>query len=147
MVQATPLCHVFPNAATPNLSFVFVMFLALYYPSADSCFVVFLLGYALGTLSGVPPGLSSLINLSAFFLIRGSSQVVQFESVTSQIFLVFALSFLTNLFLFKTTHVASSGSLGFALTNIFTNSLAVTMLCVPLFVFYNKKLYTRGDNL
>ncbi len=139
LIQAIPLSCVFPYVATLNLSFVFVIFLALFYPSAGSCFVVFLLGYVLDTLSGVPAGLSSLINLASFFLIRASSRVVQFEGVASQAFLVFALSFLANLFLLKTTKIVSSGSLGSTLTSIFTNSFSVMILCVPLFVLYNRK--------
>ena len=139
LIQAIPLCCAFPCVATLNLSFVFVIFLALFYPSAGSCFVVFLLGYVLDTLSGVPAGLSSLINLASFFLIRAFSRVVQFESVASQTFLVFALSFLASLFLVKTTKTVSPGSLGLILTSIFTNSFLVMVLCVPLFVLYNRK--------
>jgi hypothetical protein len=33
----------------------------------------------------------------------------------------------------------SSGSLGSTLTSIFTNSFSVMILCVPLFVLYNRK--------
>jgi len=139
LIQATPLIRVFPGVATLNLSFVFVIFLALFYPSAGSCFVVFLLGYVLDTLSGVPAGLSSLINLASFFLIRVSIQVVQFEGAASQALLVFALSFLANLFLLKTTKTVSSDSLGSTLTSIFANSFSVMILCVPFFVFYNRK--------
>ena len=139
LIQTVPLNYVFACVATLNVSFVFVIFLALYYPSAGSCFVVFLLGYVLDTLSGVPAGLSSLINLASFFLVRASSQVVQFEGVASQAFLVFALSFLANLFLLKTTKIVSSDSLGSTLTSIFTNSFLVMILCVPLFVLYNRK--------
>ena len=147
LIQAMPLLHVFPCAATPNLSFVFVIFLALYYPSAGSCFVVFLLGYVLETLSGMPAGLGSLVNLASFFLIRASSRVVQFEGVASRVFLVFALSFVANLFLLKTTQIVSSGSFGSALINVFTNSLSVTVLCVPLFVFCINAVCTRRDSI
>jgi len=139
LIQAIPLRCVFPYVATLNLSFVFVIFLALYYPSAGSCFIVFLLGYVLDTLSGVPAGLSSLINLASFFLVRASIRVVQFEGVASQALLIFALSFLANVFLLKTTKIVSSGSLGSTLTSIFTNSFSVMILCVPLFVLYNRK--------
>jgi len=102
-------------------------------------FIVFLLGYVLDTLSGVPAGLSSLINLASFFLVRASIRVVQFEGVASQALLIFALSFLANVFLLKTTKIVSSGSLGSTLTSIFTNSFSVMILCVPLFVLYNRK--------
>jgi len=145
LIQAIPLRCVFSYVATPNLSFVFVIFLALFYPSSGTCFVVFLLGYVLDTLSGAPAGLSSLINLASFFLIRASSRVVQFESVASQTFLVFALSFLANLFLLKPTKIVSSGSFGLILTSIFTNSFLVMLLCVPLFVLYNRNVQRRGD--
>ena len=139
LIQATPLIRVFPGVATLNLSFVFVVLLALYYPSAGSCFVVFLLGYVLETLSGAPAGLCSLINLASFFLIRVSSQVVQFEGVASQAFLVFALSFLANLFLLKTTKLVSSGSFASTIASVFASSFFVTVLCVPFFVLCNRK--------
>lgn len=146
LIQTIPLSRLFPGEATPNLSFVLVVFLALYYPSASSCMVVFLLGYVLDTLSGVPAGLGVLLNLACFFLIRAFSQVVQFESVASQVWLVFVLSFLANLFLLKTARLVSFLSLGFVLTNIFTNSFWSALVSVPLFVFCKKRgVSARGS--
>jgi len=139
LIQTISWNRIFPCVVTLNISFAFVIFLALYHPSASSCFIVFLLGYTLDTLSGVPAGLFSLINLASFFLIRVSSRVMLFESMVSQAFLVFALSFLANFFLLIITKIAFSNSLGSTLTTVLANSFLLMILCMPLFVFYNRK--------
>jgi rod shape-determining protein MreD len=88
-IQTVPWNYIGPRVVHLNLSFIFVIFLALYYPSVGSWFLAFLLGYALDTLSGAPAGLLPLINLIAFSFIRVARRIILFESLPSQTILIF----------------------------------------------------------
>ena len=143
--QSIPWNYIVPRMGALNLSFVFVIFLALYCPSIGSLFIAFLLGYVLDALSGVPAGLQSLVNLFSFFLIRAASRVILFESMFSQAVLVFLLSFSADLFLLKTTRIVASNPFGSILMNVLANTLLSVALCIPLFIVYKKRYASAQD--
>lgn len=144
LIQAIPWYYVFPQVIQLNLSFVFVIFLALYRPSPSGWFLAFLLGSLLEALSGVPPGLLPLINLIAFFLIRVARRIVLFESLLSQAILVFALSFSADLSLLITTKLVSAYPYMVILKNLLARSLLLMALSMPLFAIFNKRAYSQG---
>jgi len=143
LIQATPWNYIVPQVVKLNLSFVFVIFLALYLPSPGSWVLAFLLGYLLDALSGVPTGLLPLINLIAFFFIRVTRRIVLFESLLSQASLVFALSFLADLFLLTVTKIVSAYSFSLIFKNLLVNSFLLMALSVPFFALFNKRMYSQ----
>jgi len=139
LVQVVPWHHMVPQAFRPNLSFALVIFLALYRPLISSWFLVFLLGYVLDVLSGVPSGFLPLINLLAFLFVRISCKYIVFESLPSQAALVFVVGFSLDLFLLISTGVALYCPPGLILKGVLTQSLLLAALSVPVFVVLNKK--------
>ena len=144
LVQAIPWNYIFPQVIQLNLSFVLVIFLALYHPSPSGWFIAFLLGYMLEALSGIPPGLLPLANLIAFFLIRVARMFVLFESLLSQAILVFALSFSADLSLLTITKIVFAYPCSLILKNLLANSLLLMALGMPLFAILNKRVYSQG---
>jgi|GEM_PF-2231751 len=137
--QAIPWGYLTPHAGTLNLSLVFVVVLALYRPTMDSWFLVFLVGYALEVLSGMSGGLLPLQYLATFFIIRVLSRVVLFDGVLSQAFLVFFLGFLADLLFLATTHVPPLYPLGVVLQRVLLRDLLLAFLSTPLLASLNKK--------
>ena len=133
------------QAVKLNLSFVLVVFLALYHPSIGSLFLAFLFGYMLGALSCAPAGLMPLFNLTAFFLIRIACKYILFESLASQALLVFTLSLCLETSILATTKILSSCPLGLILKNTLVHSLLLTVLSVPFFAFFNKRVGSLGS--
>jgi len=144
LVQAVPWS---PDIQTVklNLSFVLVVFLALYHPSIGSLLLVFMFGYLLGALSCAPAGLMPLINLTAFFLTRVACKYMLLEGLTSQALLVFTLSLCIEVSLLATTKILSSCPLGLILKNILVHSLLLTALSIPFFAFFNKRVDSLGS--
>ena len=141
-IQAMPLNLLFPTIVTLNLSLAFIIFIALYYTSMGSWLLAFILGYVLETLSGCPSGLLILINLSILFLIRVTNKVISFESLTSQLALVFLLNVLVDCFLLTISKIIINNSLSLIVPRMLANSGITTVLSTPLFIFYNKSRLT-----
>ena len=138
LMQAMPVNVLFPNAVTPNLSLAFMIFVAIYYPSMGSWLLAFCLGYVLETLSGCPAGLLILINLSILLLIRLTNRVMSFESLASQLTLVFFLNVLINFLLLAASQIVINNPLVLIVPGVVISSALATLLIMPLFVFYNK---------
>jgi rod shape-determining protein MreD len=128
-----------------NLSFAFVIFVALYYPSLGSWFLAFMLGYALDTLSGCPAGLMTMLNLGALLFIRLSNRIMMFESIASQATLLFCLTASADFILLVITEVATNNSLGFILPGVLVKSVIITLLSIPFFAIYNKRRLSSED--
>jgi len=139
LIQAMPWHHVVPPVVRPNFSFALVIFLALYRPFISSWFLVFLLGYVLAVLSGVPSGFPPLINLLAFLFVRIACKYIVFESLPPQAALVFVLGFSLDLFLLISTRVAIYCPPGLILKGVLTQSLLLLALSIPFFIVLNKK--------
>ena len=139
LLQAMPWNVLFPKIGTLNLSFAFVIFVALYYPSLGSWLIAFMLGYALDALSGCPAGLMTMLNLGALFFIRTSNSIVLFESLASQTALIFCLTASADFILLVVTGVATNNSLGFLVPPVFMKSVFITLLSIPFFAIYNKR--------
>ena len=129
----------FPEMVTLNLSFAFIIFVALYSPSPGTWFLAFVLGYVLDTLSGCPPGLMSMLNLGALLFIRLSNRILVFENLLSQAALIFGLSAAADVILLVVTEVATNNSLGFVLSGVLVKSGLITLLAIPLFAICNKR--------
>jgi rod shape-determining protein MreD len=139
LLQAMPWNVLFPKIATLNLSFAFVIFVALYGPSLGSWFLAFMLGYALDTLSGCPAGLMTMLNLGALLFIRMSNRIMVFESLASQATLIFCLTASADFILLVVTEVATNNSLGFIVPGVLLKSVLISLLAIPLFAIYNKR--------
>jgi rod shape-determining protein MreD len=135
----------FPKMGIVNLSFAFVIFVALYYPSLGSWFLAFMLGYALDTLSGCPAGLMTMLNLGALLFIRLSNRIMMFESIASQATLLFCLTASADFILLVITEVATNNSLGFILPGVLVKSVIITLLSIPFFAIYNKRRLSSED--
>jgi rod shape-determining protein MreD len=135
----------FPKMGTVNLSFAFVIFVALYYPSLGSWFLAFMLGYALDTLSGCPAGLMTMLNLGALLFIRLSNRIMLFDSIASQATLLFCLTASADFILLVITEVATNNSLGFILPGVLVKSVFITLLSIPFFAIYNKRRFSPED--
>ena len=138
LIQTMPVNFFFPNAATPNLSLAFMIFVAIYYPSMGSWLLAFLLGYVLETFSGCPAGLLRLINLSILLLIRLTNRVMSFASLASQLTLVFLLNVLIEFLLLTVSQIVIKNPPGLIVPSVLVNSTLTTLLIMPLFAFYNK---------
>ena len=144
-LQAMPWNVLFPKIGTLNLSFAFVIFVALYCPSLGSWFLAFMLGYTLDTLSGCPAGLMTMLNLGALLFIRMSNRIMLFESLASQATLIFCLTASADFILLVVTEVAANNSLGFILPGVLLKSVFITLLSIPLFAIYNKRRLSSED--
>jgi len=144
IIQTLPWNYLVPRVIQLNFSFVLVIFLALYHPSISGWLLAFLLGYMLDALSGVPTGLLPLVNLIAFFIIRVARRLILIEGLLSQAILVFTLSFSADLSLLTITKIVPAYPYGLILKNLLANSLLLTGLSIPLFAFFNKRVYSRG---
>jgi len=145
LFQAMPWNVLFPKMATLNLSFAFVIFLALYCPSLSSWFLAFMLGYVLDTLSGCPAGLMTMLNLGALFFIRMSNRIMLFDSLASQATLIFCLTASADFILLVVTEVAANNSLGFTVSGVLSKSVFITLLSIPFFAIYNKRRLSSED--
>ena len=145
LLQAMPWNVFFPKMGIVNLSFAFVIFVALYYPSLGSWFLAFMLGYALDTLSGCPAGLMTMLNLGALLFIRLSNRIMMFESIASQATLLFCLTASADFILLVITEVATNNSLGFILPGVLVKSVIITLLSIPFFAIYNKRRLSSED--
>jgi len=145
LLQVMPWNVFFPTVGTVNLSFAFVIFVALYCPSPGSWFLAFILGYVLDTLSGCPAGLMTMLNLGALFFIRMSNRIMLFESLVSQATLIFFLTASADFILLVVTEVATNNSPGFILSGVFSKSAFITLLSIPFFAVYNKRRLSSED--
>ena len=145
LLQAMPWNVFFPKMGTVNLSFAFVIFVALFYPSLGSWFLAFMLGYTLDTLSGCPAGLMTMLNLGALLCIRTSNRIMVFESLPSQATLILCLTASADFILLMVTEVATSNSLGFIVPGVLLKSLFITLLSIPFFVVYNRRRLSSED--
>ena len=145
LLQAMPWNVFFPKMGTVNLSFAFVIFVALFYPSLGSWFLAFMLGYTLDTLSGGPAGLMTMLNLGALLFIRTSNRIMVFESLPSQATLILCLTASADYILLMVTEVATNNSLGFILPGVLLKSVFITLLSIPFFVVYNKRRLSSED--
>ena len=145
LFQVMPWNVLFPKMATLNLSFAFVIFVALYCPSLGSWFLAFMLGYALDTLSGCPAGLMTMLNLGALFFIRMSNRIMLFDSLASQATLIFCLTASADFILLVVTEVAANNSLGFTVSGVLSKSVFITLLSIPFFAIYNKRRLSSED--
>ena len=139
LLQAMPWNVFFPKMGTVTLSFAFVIFVALFYPSLGSWFLAFMLGYTLDTLSGCPAGLMTILNLGALLFIRMSNRIMVFESLPSQATLIFCLTVSADFILLVVTEVATNNALGFILPGVLLKSVFITLLSIPFFAVYNKR--------
>ena len=140
-IQAMPINLLFPKLVTPNLLLAFMVFVAICYPSTGSWFLAFFLGYVLETFSGCPSGLLILINLSILLFIRLTNRVMSFESLTSQIALVFLLNVLVGFLLLTVSKIVINNPLGLIVPGIIANSILTTLLSMPLFIFSSKSYF------
>jgi len=138
LVQTTPWGPAFFRSSTQDLSFVFVIFIALNPPSPIGWLLAFLLGYVLDALSGGPAGLLILIGLAIFFLVRCARRIMLLESVPSRAVVVFALCASVNLALSTIAGAMEAGPLGPIIKNIFSHSLWAAAYGVPFFALYKK---------
>lgn len=145
LLQAMPWNVFFPEMGIVNLSFAFVIFVALYCPSLGSWFLAFMLGYALDTLSGCPAGLMTMLNLGALFFIRMSNRIMLFDSLASQATLIFCLTASADFILLVVTEVAANNSLGFTVSGVLSKSVFITLLSIPFFAIYNKRRLSSED--
>ena len=145
LLQAMPWNVFFPKMGTVNLSFAFVIFVALFYPSLGSWFLAFMLGYTLDTLSGCPAGLMTMLNLGALLFIRTSNRIMVFASLPSQAPLILCLTASADFILLMVTEVATSNSLGFIVPGVLLKSLFITLLSIPFFVVYNRRRLSSED--
>jgi len=138
IIQSMPWHYLFPCAIKFNLSLVFLVFLALYLPFSSGLAIAFILGYTLDAFSATPMGLLSLINLIALFFIDALRRILLFETLLSQVVLVFALSLSIDLFLLIFTRILFVCPLYLILKNLLVNSLVLMALSLPLFFIFNK---------
>jgi len=138
LVQAMPWNFLFPGMATLNLSFVIVVVAGLYGTSLSSWCIAFILGYMLESLSGSPKGLLSLINLLALLIMRALGSFILFERLLSQVLLLFSLGTAADMLLLAATGAIARNSLNALLIEATLRSGIITILSIPLFLFYNK---------
>lgn len=139
LLQAIPWNILFPGIAPLNLSFVFIVFVALYCPSPGSWFLALVLGYTLDTLSGCPAGIMTMLNMGALIFIRSSNRIMLFESLASQAALIFCLTALVDCILLVVSGIATGNSPGVLAPPVLLRSVCSTALSVPFFVIYNRR--------
>jgi cell shape-determining protein MreD len=137
-LQALPWNFLFPQMVTLNLSFVIVVMAGFHGNSLSSWLLAFVLGYVLESLSGSPRGLISLTNLLALIIIRVLGGFILLERLLSQVLVLFFLCSAADLTLLAAAGVTAHHPTSELLADAMLRSGIITMLSVPLLLFYNK---------
>jgi rod shape-determining protein MreD len=126
----------------PDLNLIFIVFLAVYSEMRGSLLIAAGNGYMMDVLSGNLPGTFTISRLSAYLLIRTSSNHVYLKKILVLGLVIFITTIFTWTFIFTIIRIKSDAGFDLSFGNVITRGLINSVVGVPLFWAANR-IYAR----
>ena len=117
----------------PDLNLIFIVFLAVYTENKGSFLLAAGNGYMMDVLSGNLPGTFTISRLSAFLLVRTSSNHVYLRKVIVQGLVIFLTTIFTWTFIMTIIRIKSDAGFHLTFGEITIQGLVNSVVGVPLF--------------
>lgn len=132
-VQTTILSPRTAGYMFPDLNLILIVFLAVYSETRGSFLLAAGNGYMMDVLSGNLPGTFTISRLSAFLLVRTSSNHVYLKKMIVQGLVIFLATIFTWTFILSVIKIKGEGGFHISFSEIMTQGLVNTIVGVPLF--------------
>lgn len=133
-LQTTVLSPANRGYLFPDLNLILIVFLAIYTETRGSFLLAAGNGYMMDVLSGNLPGTFTISRLSAFLLVRTSSNHVYLQKILVQGLMIFIATIFTWAFILSIIKIKSNSGLQISLDEILIQGLVNTVVGVPLFM-------------
>jgi rod shape-determining protein MreD len=117
----------------PDLNLIFIVFLAVYSEMRGSFLIAAGNGYMMDVLSGNLPGTFTISRLSAYLLVRTSSNHVYLKKIIVLGLVIFLTSIFTWTFIFTIIRIKSDAGFEASFGDVITQGLINSVVGVPLF--------------
>ena len=117
----------------PDLNLIFIVFLAVYSEMRGSFLIAAGNGYMMDVLSGNLPGTFTISRLSAYFLVRTSSNHVYLKKIIVLGLVIFITTIFTWTFIFTIIRIKSDAGFQVSFGDVSTQGLINSVVGVPLF--------------
>lgn len=118
----------------PDLNLILIVFLAIYSETRGSFLLAAGNGYMMDVLSGNLPGTFTISRLSAYLLVRTSSNHVYLKKVIVQGLVIFFTTIFTWVFILSIIRIKSNSGFQLSLNEILIQALINTAVGIPLFM-------------
>ena len=132
-VQSTLLSPGRGGYMIPDLNLIFIVFLAVYTETKGSFLLAAGNGYMMDVLSGNLPGTFTISRLSAYLLVRTSSNHVYLKKVLVQGLVIFLATIFTWTFIMTIIRIKSDAGFHLTFGEIVIQGLVNSVVGVPLF--------------
>lgn len=132
-VQSTILSPRKVGFLFPDLNLIFIVFLAVYSEARGSFLIAAGNGYMMDVLSGNLPGTFTISRVSAYLLVRTSSNHVYLKKVIVQGLVIFITTIFTWTFILTIIRIKSDAGFALSINEILTQGLINSVVGVPLF--------------
>ena len=132
-VQSTILSPRKVGFLFPDLNLIFIVFLAVYSEARGSFLIAAGNGYMMDVLSGNLPGTFTISRVSAYLLVRTSSNHVYLKKVIVQGLVIFITTIFTWTFILTIIRIKSDAGYALSINEIITQGLINSVVGVPLF--------------
>jgi rod shape-determining protein MreD len=132
-VQSTLLSPRPAGYLLPDLNLIFVVFLAVYSETKGSFLLAAGNGYMMDVLSGNLPGTFTISRLSAYMLVRTSSNHVYLKKALVLGLVIFLSTIFTWTFILTIIRIKSDAGFQFSFGDIILQGLVNSVVGVPLF--------------
>ena len=117
----------------PDLNLIFIVFLAVYAETKGGFLLAAGNGYMMDVLSGNLPGTFTISRLSAYLLVRTSSQHVYLRKIIVQGLVIFVTTIFTWTFIMTIIRIKSDAGFHISFGEIVLQGLVNSAVGVPLF--------------
>ena len=118
----------------PDLNLILIVFLAIYSETKGSFLLAAGNGYMMDVLSGNLPGTFTISRLSAYLLVRTSSNHVYLKKIIVQGLVIFFTTIFTWAFILSIIKIKSNSGFQLSFNKILIQGLINTTVGVPLFM-------------
>ncbi len=132
-VQSTLLSPRNAGYLLPDLNLIFIVFLAVYSETKGSFLLAAGNGYMMDVLSGNLPGTFTISRLSAYMLVRTSSNHVYLRKALVLGLVIFLSTIFTWTFILTIIRIKSDAGFQFSFGDIILQGLVNSVVGVPLF--------------
>lgn len=132
-VQSTLLSPRNAGYLLPDLNLIFIVFLAVYSETKGSFLLAAGNGYMMDVLSGNLPGTFTISRLSAYILVRTSSNHVYLKKALVLGLVIFLSTIFTWTFILTIIRIKSDAGFQFSFGDIILQGLVNSVVGVPLF--------------
>ena len=133
-LQSTVLSPANRSFFFPDLNLILIVFLAIYTETRGSFLLAAGNGYMMDVLSGNLPGTFTISRLSAYLLVRTSSNHVYLKKIVVQGMVIFFATIFTWAFILSIIKIRSNSGLQISISEVLIQGLVNTVVGVPLFI-------------